>query len=183
MLVPLQFLLRATFVALPLEQEAKWQFQALQEELKAFGDILNFQHPQTPHITLQYWPEVMEIEHKQIVEQAQAVSSKAQPFTVQVTEADTFGSRGEDRVLFLTLAFSDELARLRKSCPWISGKPFHPHITLARVRHPQKFAVQKKRIMKALQDCSFTIPFDRIRLYAEIDGSRQTPLQDFPFSA
>ena len=179
----LAFPLRATFIALPLEQEAKWQFQALQETLKEYRDILSFQNPQTPHLTLQYWSEVMEIEYYRIVEQAEAVASKFLCFVTNVTEADTFGSRGEDRVLFLTLAFSEELARLRKSCPWVSGKPFHPHITLARVRHPQKFAVQKKRIMKRLRDCSFPIPCDRLRLYAEIAGRKQTPLQDFLFES
>ncbi|MFH1670156.1 MAG: RNA 2',3'-cyclic phosphodiesterase [Patescibacteria group bacterium] len=177
----LSFPLRATFLALPLEQNPKWQFQALQEELKPFESVLRFQNPLSPHITMQYWQEVMEIEYNQIMTQAQKIAEGAQPFTIHVEEAETFGSRGEDRVLFLKIGFSDELARLKKSCPWPSGKPFEPHITLARISHPQKFAVNKKEIMKRLKDCLFDIPVDRIRLYAEVEGRKQTPIQDFEF--
>jgi len=178
----LSFPLHATFVALPLEQKAKWQFQAMQEELKEYEDILRFQNPSTPHITLQYWKEVMEIEFHQIQTQMKKIVGAATPFVLHATEVGTFGDHGNDRVLFLEIGFSEELARLKKSCPWPSGQPFHPHITLARIRHPQKFAVHKKNIMKALRDCSFDIPVDRLRLYANIDGASQTPLEDVSFS-
>ena len=132
----LSFPLRRTFVALPLEKEAKWQFQALQEELKPFSEILRFQDSQSPHITLQYWNEVMEIEFQRITEQIENVAAKSIPFILKCTGVSTFGSHGEERVLFLDVAFSEELARLRKLCPWPSGKPFSPHITLARIGHP-----------------------------------------------
>lgn len=177
----LTFPLRSTFLALPLEQNPKWQFQALQEELKPWEDILRFQNPQSPHLTLMFWSEVLEIEFNQIVAQTEKIAASAAPFTVNVTHATTFGSRDEDRVLLLEAAFSDALARLKKSCPWSDGRPFKPHITLARIKHPQKFAVVKKKVMKALADCSFEIPVDRLRLYAEIDGRKQSELRDFMF--
>jgi len=176
------FPLPATFLALPLENEAKWQFQALQEDLKPFADILRFQNPQSPHLTLQYWREVMEIEFHQVQEQTQKLAAATAPFTLQVMQAGTFGTRSEDKVLMLELAFSEELARLKKACPWPSGRSFRPHLTLARMRHPQKFAVQKKKIMKLLEDCAFAIPFERLRLYAEINGVKQTPIEDYALS-
>ena len=175
----MDFPLKSVFLALPLEQGAKWQFQALQEELKPYEDILRFQNPQTPHITLMYWSEVSELEMDGIRAQVTKISAKHQPFNVEVTQANTFGSRGEDKVLFLEVAFSDALARLKKSCPWSDGRPFHPHVTLARMRNPQKFAVQKKKIMKLLANCPFSINVDHLRLYAEVDGIKQTPLADF----
>ena len=177
----LEFPIKAAFIALPLEQQAKWQFQVWQKELKPFQEFLSFQNPQMPHLTLQYWSEIMEIEYQQILTQAKKISSAMQNITLNVIGVDTFGSREGDRILFLSVAFSDELAKLKKSCPWVSGKEFKPHITFARVRHPQKFAVHKKKIMKALQDCTFYIPVDRLRLYAEIEGRSQAPIQDFIF--
>lgn len=175
----LKFPLRAVFLALPLEGPAKWQFQALQEELKAYEESLSFQNPQSPHLTLYFWPSVLELELKGILAQAEKIAAAAVPFTLSVTEADTFGSRGEDRVLFLKVAFSDALARIKKSCPWPNREPFAPHITLARVRHPQRFNVVKKKVMKALERVTFAIPVDRLRLYAEVEGAKQTPLQEF----
>ncbi|MFH0851460.1 MAG: hypothetical protein V1876_01805, partial [Candidatus Peregrinibacteria bacterium] len=66
----LSFPLRSVFLALPLEGNPKWQFQALQEELKPFADILRFQNPASPHLTLMFWPSVGELEYKGIVSQA-----------------------------------------------------------------------------------------------------------------
>jgi len=177
----LVFPLRSAFVALPLEGPAKWQFQAVQEALKPFESFLRFQQPNTPHLTLQFWQELMEIEYTSVLAQAKNIAHAASPFMLRATEVGTFGDRGEVRVLFLSVAFSEELARLKKSCPWVSGRKFEPHITLARVDHPQRFAVHSKRVMKAVADISFDIPVDRLRLYAEVDGRKQTPLQDFVF--
>jgi 2'-5' RNA ligase len=179
----LTFPLRRYFLALPLEDEAKWQFQALQEELREFEDCLRFQNPQSPHLTLQFWSEIMEIEYDQISRQVEIIAEKAQTFTLSVTEAGTFGNRQEDRVLYLDIAFSEELARLKKSCPWPSEKPFTPHLTLARVKHPQRFVRAKKQVMKLLKDCAFEIPVDRIRAYAEIGGIKQTEIGEFVFGS
>ncbi len=177
----LQFPLQATFLALPLENEAKWQFQALQEEIKDYSDCLRFQNPASPHLTLYYWKEVMEIELDQIKEISKKIASTSKPFALKVELADTFGSRGEDRVLFLKCSFFDELARLKKACPWPENRPFKAHITLARIGHPQKFATVKKEVMKKLKDCQFEIKCDRMRLYGMVNNKRQTPIEDYPF--
>jgi 2'-5' RNA ligase len=179
--VDVQFPLRSVFLALPLEGQPKWQFQALQEELQSFADILRFQNPQSPHLTLMFWPGVGALECKGIGEQAQKIASLHAPFAMKVTGAETFGNRGEDHVLFLSVAFSDELARVKKTCPWSDGRPFAPHITLARVGHPQRFNTVKKKVMKILEGTAFDIPVDRLRLYAEVNGVKQTPLEDFVF--
>jgi 2'-5' RNA ligase len=123
----------------------------------------------------------MEIEYPRILEQAEAVSSKASPFPLKIQGASLFGSHGEDRVLFLDIPFSDELARLKKLCPWPSDKPFSPHITIARISHPQRFAVVKKKVLKEVENASFEMTVDLLRLYAEINNAKQTPLRDFPF--
>ena len=176
------FPLRSTFLALPLEEKPKWLFQALQEELKPYEDCLRFQNPQSPHLTLQFWREVMEIEYEQIIQQTEVIAEKHAPFAMRVTGVEKFGTRSEDCVLFLTVAFSEELARLKKACPWPSAQQFSPHITLARVRHPQKFAVSKKKILKILGAIDFSVPVSCMRLYAEVHSIKQTPLQDFSLS-
>ena len=47
------------------------------------------------------------------------------------------------------------------------------------MRNPNDFIAHRKKIMKLVKDVSFEIPVDRIRLYAEIDGVKQTPIRDF----
>lgn len=173
--------MHSVFLALPLEQEAKWQFQAVLESLKPWEEILGFQSGQTPHLTLQFWQEAGELELKGIREQAAKIASKSIPFDLRINGADTFSSHGEDRVLFLTVHFSPELAALKKQCPWDTREPFRPHITVARPRHPQRFNVVKKKVMKELEGIGFTMRVDRLRLYGEIDGRKQTPVADFLF--
>ncbi|HVW66763.1 MAG TPA: 2'-5' RNA ligase family protein [Candidatus Peribacteraceae bacterium] len=190
------FPLRSAFLAMPLEGQAKWQFQAVQEELGPFGDFLNFQNPQSPHLTLYFWRELLKIEYDPVIAQAGKIAARTAPFSLHINGFDTFGKAGDERVLFLTVAFSPELATLKKLCPWpnppvVRGSlrehltmtsSFHPHITLARIRHPQKFAVQRKKIEKALRGISIDFPVSMIRFYAEVNGQKQTPIADFSFT-
>ncbi len=177
------FPLRAAFLALPLEYDAKDKFKVLQQSVLEFAGILRFQKPQSPHLTLQYWPELMEIEYHQVLPQAAKIASLSTPFDLRIQGISTFGSRGQDSVIYLDVPFSEELARLKKRFPWPNppDKPFRPHITLARIRHPQKFAVHKKKILKLLGNPAFAMQVDRIRLYAEIEAKKQTYLRDFLF--
>lgn len=179
----LSFPLCSSFLALPLEGESKKIFRRVIEELDSFSNSLRFQNPETPHVTLQFWKELMEIEYHQVVTQAEKIALASFPFILKTTEPVTFSNRGRDQVLFLDIAFSDELARLKKSCPWPEGKPFHPHLTIARIKHAGRFAVAEKKVMKILEEVSLTIPVDRLRLYAKVEGVSQTPLQDFNFAS
>ncbi|HRH93122.1 MAG TPA: 2'-5' RNA ligase family protein [Candidatus Peribacteria bacterium] len=176
------FPLRSTFLAIPLQDEALAEFQRLQALLKPFEDCLTFQNPQTPHLTLMFWPEAGELEYQGIAGQAAKIAGKTPAFTLKVTGPDTFGERGRDSVLFFSIAFSPELALLKKSCPWTDRREFHPHITIARVYHPERFAVVKKEVLKRLA-AEFAVPARRLRLYGNVHGEKQTPLKDFAFNA
>jgi len=174
----IQFPLRSAFVAIPLEDAAKTAFIDFQNRLREYPQIFSFQNPDTPHLTLQFWRELLEIEYHQVREQLSVLGERQKPFTLKILDVNTFGSRGEDRVLYFSVPFSDELARLKKACPWVSVQPFHPHVTLARIRHPQRFAVAKKQILKSLKDASMTLSVDRLRLYGNVDGKAQTPISE-----
>ena len=151
----LRFPLHSAFLAIPLEGQAKNAFQEIQSRLKEFDAIFRFQNPESPHLTLQFWKEVMEIEYYQIIPQSKKIADATSPFMLKVQGVSTFGSRGEDRVLYLDVPFSDELARLKKRCPWPNVDQFSPHITLAWIKHPGKFAVHKKKIMKTIGEVEF----------------------------
>lgn len=182
MSIALHFPLRSAFLALPLEGDSKRQFQALQDALKPYARILRFQDPKSPHLTLQFWREVMEIEYRPIVKKVEEMAARTSPFTLQVIGTETFQSHGENRVLFLTIAFSPELATLKKLCPWFHEEHgFQPHITLARIAHPQRFARAQKKILKELDGASFPITVDRLRLYGDVDGRKQTVIGEFVF--
>ena len=159
------------------------RFQEMQKRLVPFEKLFRFQQADRPHLTLFYWQSLMEIEYQGILKQLEKIVLKTSPFTLEVTEAGTFEGEKLPHVLFLSVARSPELSSLKKLCPWPNLKPFTPHITLARMKNPQAFLVHRKDIMKALKDISFEIPCDRLRFYAEIEGVKQTAIQDFVFAS
>ena len=180
----LSFPLQRAFLALPLEGDAKRAFSELQKRLAPYEKLFRFQSPETAHLTLYFWKELMEIEYGDVLKKIEAIANRTSPFMIHVTSVETF----DDRVLTLAIARSQELSTLKKLCPWpnpchpvLRRRAFSPHITLARMRNPNAFRVHKKKIMKLLNDVSFQIPCDRLRLYAEAEGVRQRPLQDFLF--
>lgn len=179
----MDFPLHSAFVAVPLGGDSASAFAAAQESLAEHADILRFQKPDSPHLTLTFWKEMMEIEYHQVLAQAKNVADASSPFLLRVTGADLFSRRGDDRVLFLDVAFSPELATLKKRCPWPNppDQPFRPHITLARITHPQRFVRARKDVMKTLKNLAFPVTVDRLALYANIGGVSQTRLREFPF--
>ncbi len=175
--MPLVFPLRSAFLALPLSGEAKRRFAEIVESLEPYNDLMRFQHLHSPHLTLQFWPELMEIEYQDVLDQSQVIADATHPFEVTVTGADTF----HDKVLFFKIEPSADLEGVRKRCPWQSDHPFSPHITIARIKHPDRFLAERENILKMLKDVRFVIRFDRLRLYAEVDRIKQTPIEEFEF--
>lgn len=175
------FPLRSAFLALPLEGEAQTRFKNLQSSLEPWKDILRFQNPETPHLTLQFWRELMQIEYGPVGEAAKRIAERTTSFTLESTVIETFGDKKGDRVLYLAVHFSPELATVKKLCPWPSDRPFHPHITIACIDHPQRFVTVKKKVLRALGEAVFSIAFQRLTLFAEIDGKKQTPVEEFAF--
>lgn len=178
-MVSLAFPLRRAFVALPLMGEAQEHFRALQECLAPYASFLRFQKPEQPHLTLVFWETLLEIEYAQVMRVLPKIAARMHPFTLSLGGVTTLGEKGGESVLFLTPAFSPELAVLKKLCPWPNEHPFLPHVTLARITHPERFVRAKKRIFKLLSDVPFPWTVDRLRFYAEISEVRQTPIEDF----
>jgi 2'-5' RNA ligase len=176
-MVKLSFPLQRVFIALPLEGEAKQVFQALQKQLSGYEKLFRFQNPESPHLTLYYFGEVMEIEYQDIIKRLDKIAGRTAQFIIKAEGIDSF----DDRVLHLTIARSQELSTLKKLCPWPNVRPFAPHITLARMKNPNAFRVQKKKVMKFLKDIKFDIPVDRLRLYAQLEGMKQATLEDYIF--
>jgi 2'-5' RNA ligase len=179
----LQFPLRSAFVAIPLTGDAKVRFQAYHDALKPFEEFLRLQSPETPHLTLTFWRIMMEIEYYQVLGACENIARQSETFELPVRGAETFGNKGIDRVLYAKPVFSPELAVLKKRCPWPNppDEPFTPHITLARISHPQKFTIHKKKVMKALEGLDFTLRVDRITLYGDIGGTKQAPVKEWVF--
>ncbi|PIP65605.1 RNA 2',3'-cyclic phosphodiesterase [Candidatus Peregrinibacteria bacterium CG10_big_fil_rev_8_21_14_0_10_49_16] len=176
----LDFPLHSAFLALPLEGEAKKKFLQLRMKLEEEQHCLSLQQPDTPHLTIQYWAQVTQGEYDAILEQTRVLVENIQPFMLQTKQFNTFSSHDKENVLFFDVKKSQELDHIIEESPWEQMyKPFHPHVTLARIKDAERFTEKKAEIFERLRDCQFDIPVDRFRFYALVDGIHQTPLNTF----
>lgn len=128
--------------------------------------------PENYHITLLFLGEQPEERVGAIVEAMQAARAGVSPFTIAVQGLGVFPNWNRPNVLWAGVRDGAEpLTRiataLEKSLtPKPSGKPFHPHITLARFKTPCRDADNlRKRLYEATQRLAAT-EFGRYELQA-----------------
>jgi 2'-5' RNA ligase len=139
------------------------------------------------HLTLKFLGNVEESRIPALSLAAERAVSAFSPFTLTVADAGAFPPHGQPRVLWLGISdSSNTLARLQQAledeCAAAGFKreqrPFHPHITIARLRQPagarQLAAIHKETGFPAME---LTVK-EIILMHSEMTpgGSRYTPL-------
>ena len=98
------------------------------------------------HVTLAFMPEVPDRSLDDLLARLQRAAARRTPFAVSVAGGGAFPNAARAKILYAALDVGDdeELRRLKtgaraaanKSGAEAEGGPFHPHLTLARVRRP-----------------------------------------------
>ncbi|PIC05450.1 RNA 2',3'-cyclic phosphodiesterase [Anoxybacillus flavithermus] len=122
------------FLAISLPSEVKKRLRDFMSEWKAPFRL--FVHEEDYHITLAFLGRATEEERKQIAERMPKVVRKHKAFSLQLSEAYSFGSR----ILWYGVKEESRLFSLRQDvydvCRQIGfsldSRPFTPHITLAK---------------------------------------------------
>jgi RNA 2',3'-cyclic 3'-phosphodiesterase len=137
------------------------------------------------HITLKFLGEIAPDRVEALSGAAARAAASSQPFTLALKGAGAFPPRGNPRVLWLGLedssgALAHLQTRLEEECAAAGfpreARPFHPHLTLARLRAPQG----SRELAKMHQETGFEpIGFevtDLILIQSELGagGSRYT---------
>jgi 2'-5' RNA ligase len=139
------------FIAIVLEPSF---FTSLREQIPTESAVLRL--PSESHLTLKFLGEVKNADH--IKKQLSAVVFS--PFQITFTHVGCFPSRKEARIVWAGIQESSELRSLQQDIEEAladipSDKPFHPHVTLARVRvldsdafsdHISKLSFEPKRV-------------------------------------
>ena len=98
------------------------------------------------HLTLKFLGETPVSQIETLSQAAKRAASKAIPFELIVTGAGVFPPRGQPRVLWIGIEdTSGQLGKLQQALEDECDKegfareprPFHPHLTIARLRRPQ----------------------------------------------
>lgn len=123
------------FIAIEVPEEFKNYIASLQDEIKT--DFIRASYPKEFHLTLLFLGDVDESKLDDIKTKLQSVRFDSLDLTFD--KIGVFPSQNYIRVVWLGIRESEQLAKLAENVSaaleWKLDKKFHPHITLARVKH------------------------------------------------
>lgn len=173
------------FIAIELPADTQQALGAFQVQLRA---ALSTQHlhitwvtPELIHLTLRFFADVPEDRVGSLQECLDAASEQLVPCTAEVAGLGVFPAAGSPRVIWLGIAdaqarvfegVAQRLAAILDQQGWpAEERPFHPHLTLGRIKSP----VHRSALLEAMTRCpvpsGLAFAVDRLTLMQ----SRLTP--------
>lgn len=168
------------FLALPLFSENLKKFQNLQKNLKQIlpAGIVNWQNPDSAHITLNFLGKISLVELGNLVAKLRKMSFGSGK--LEFSGADFFSLPANWRVGFLNCKKgADFLEKLSKKVFRNDEGQFLPHITVFRVKDAKKFTKYEEKVRKIMDNFSLSFSADFVRLYTACGEKKQIPLIDF----
>jgi len=130
-----------SFVAIAVNEETRRELVAVQRVLKSSRAHVSWVRPENIHLSLVFLGDVPRDDVPVISEALDAAVYELPAFSFEVTGIGSFG-RGSPRVIWAGVRECDALAfvqasvseGLRRLGMELENRPYHPHITLGRVR-------------------------------------------------
>jgi 2'-5' RNA ligase len=180
------------FVAVELTGEGRDRVQALLRKLTSTGASVRWTRDDQLHLTLKFLGPVDPSCVDSLISSLAAVAAATAPFVLTVTECGGFPSLAHPRVLWAgvsapplaALAQEVDAACVRHGFP-AETRPFHPHVTLGRVRDGRGgIGAEARRILDtAAGGLHGRAPVDDIVLFESQlgpRGARYTPVARMP---
>ncbi len=180
-----------TFISIPVPNEVKSKKNMLYSTLENSPANISWVKNEQLHLTLKFLGHTPETIIENIKSEISKISSTVKPFKLLIDKTGCFPKRERPRVLWLGVrgnisALNDLFLRIDKKMNKIGfpclDKEFNPHITLARVKYPQKHTPDISTFLKSSYDpIDFTA--DRVQfLTSELlpSGTFYTLLGSFP---
>ncbi|HQP98826.1 MAG TPA: RNA 2',3'-cyclic phosphodiesterase [bacterium] len=159
------------FIAILLSDSVRNQIAELQEDLRRSGLKLKWVAPENIHLTLQFLGEITEEQAGKVVAILEQAAAQTHAFELAAEGIGQFPPKGTPRVVWVGLNGETEPlmdldhrireALKREQIPF-DDKPFHPHLTIARVE--QGFRGPLRTSEKARQFHAGTIAADAVNL-------------------
>ncbi|MCC6781258.1 MAG: RNA 2',3'-cyclic phosphodiesterase [Planctomycetes bacterium] len=185
------------FVALPLPRAATERLALEIGELRRIGADVRWTDPRQAHVTLAFLGAVA-VDRLEPLRAALRAVSWPLPIALALHGLGRFPARGPARVIwagFADVPGGSALAALRELAARLARtlapfkepratRPFHPHVTLGRVRGPHRLWELEASLAQRAAGMSLTLePIDQVVLYASEltrDGARYAVVQTLP---
>ena len=187
-----------TFIALETNQDLQRHLSGVIRQVARVFPAVRWVDPVTIHLTLAF---LGELSDAQLIEAEQAATQAVQevrPFQYRLTHFGIFGSPRSPRVIWMGIEEpAGALTALHRALQkellsrgfQIDTRPFSPHLTLARVKHPLSTHEQQQlqRILSKEQANTFASSFytayalDVMKSELSSTGARYTLLRKYVF--
>ena len=132
-----------SFIAIEISDEVRERLKALQQDLKKAGAKIGWVAPENIHLTLVFLGDLFRSQVEPLAHSLDVVAAPCISFRYEVAGSGFFGSPRAPRVLWVGVnewagAVTDLQARVLTAVRDLGLKtedrPFHPHLTIGRVR-------------------------------------------------
>ena len=178
------------FVAVELSSEVREKISALQQQLNTTLPPMNWVRPESIHLTLKFLGSVEPSRISQLLSVLEPIGKRQNKFSVDVQDLGVFPHVKHPRIFWVgvtgkTHALQELVLKIEAVLEPLGfpleDKPYHPHLTLARMTRENAIvgsALVKNRILHSDQQLG-TLPIDRFILFqSDLDsfGATYTPL-------
>ena len=169
-----------TFIAIDMSPEVKFALQAVIRDIRRGASGVKWVEPGAMHLTLKFLGEIPDTAVAQVKGVLERVSSGRSPFILRLRGTGTFppGGRRNARVLWVGSADEPQLLDLQADLE--SGleeqgfpredRPFHPHLTLGRVKTPEGLERALRGLERHARDEIGAMSVARLTLFQSVLG-------------
>lgn len=150
-----------TFIALEIDRTVQSWLTTVIDDLKKTGADVKWVSPDAIHLTLKFLGEISPEKAREVSALMPEIFKTLCPLNLSVTHIGTFPPRGTPRVVWAGIGLNaDQVVRIAEATENALEKigfkkeerPFHPHITLGRVRSPSR----SRELMKTIAGYIFS---------------------------
>lgn len=143
------------FIAIELPEAVRRQLGALCVRLRQTGSKASWVQPDRMHLTLRFLGEVSEEGTAAIAASMTDVCRDIRPFMLTCERLGAFPNLRKPSVIWVGVTpLEPDLARIQsaaetgaRACGLLpETKPFHPHVTLARIRNPKEVSALTRQV-------------------------------------
>jgi 2'-5' RNA ligase len=133
---------RRVFAAIDISEQARQEAKEyIARHRSEFADIpIRWERPEKLHITVKFAGSLDETELAQFMEQVKSAANAVGPFRIKIAGTGAFVKRRGPGVLWLDVKQLVDVDPLAKIAVMLGheGRPFHPHVTIGRIRDAKK---------------------------------------------
>jgi 2'-5' RNA ligase len=188
-------MIKRIFIAIEISAEARNEANSYLENLKKdFGDLrVGWERAEKLHLTLKFIGDVEESQLSKVIESVEKTAVKFEKFNISLEGTGVFPKPKNARILwigfkdkgnYLLKIFEILEAELNKIGFAKESKRFHPHLTIARLKEPEK---ARKLVEKHLNESFEEIEFEvsEITIYESQllpTGSKYQKIKSIPLA-